>query len=56
MNDVYFTHLEVTAAFDIEERVNFLSHLEKEESFLFSFRFWEEGLSHSAASEGFDCS
>lgn len=35
MKDVYFTHLEVTEAFDIEERMNFLPHLEKGETIFF---------------------
>jgi len=38
MKDVYFTHLEVTEAFNIEERMNFLSHLEKGESCFFVLR------------------
>lgn len=48
MKDVYLTHLEITESFNIEERMNFLSHFEKGKTIFFilgrriiSFRsFW----------------
>lgn len=35
MKDVYFTHLELTETFNIEEKMNFLSLLEKGKTIFF---------------------
>lgn len=53
MKDVYFTHLEVTEAFNIGKGCISYPILRKGKHFLL---FCGEGLSHSPASEDFDSS